>query len=270
MRQLYPDMRPNYSDVGQHYPDMRQNYQDMRQNHPDMRQNHQDMRPHHQDMRQNHPDMRQNHPDTRQNHPDMRQNYQDMRQVTGYLKSPGEVNQSSERQDVIPAGPDRHHRDPAHYSPYWQPGQQPPVIQRNTVVKRNDNFLDSSLPSPTCDPTQRRSVSRPSSRGPDLGRQQSRDSLSARSLTLPARVRYSQDSDSDNSPRSRTSKSGLHEESCPVPPSPSPAQHNMIDNNVSNPSISPQKDDWSHQNSRGNIHNMSFSSRHFILHSAEC
>ena len=178
------------------------------------------------------------------------------------MKSPGEVNQSSERQDVIPAGPDRNHRDQVHYNPYWQPGQpgqQPPVIQRNTVVKRNDNFLDSSLPSPTCEPTQRRSVSRPSSRGPDMGRQQSRDSLSAKSLTLPARIRYSQDSDSDNSPRSRTSKSGLHEDSCPVPPSPSPAQHNMIDSSLSNHSNSPQKDDWSHQNSRGNIHNMSFS-----------
>ena len=171
------------------------------------------------------------------------------------MKSPGEVNQSSERQDVGPAGPDRNHRDLVHYNPYWQPGQpsqQPPVIQRNTVVKRNDNFLDSSLPSPTCDATQRRSVSRPSSRGPDMGRQQSRDSLAAKSMTLPARIRYSQDSDSDNSPRSRTSKSGLHEDSCPVPPSPSPAQHNMIDNNVSNPSNSPQKDDWSHQSSGGN------------------
>ena len=179
------------------------------------------------------------------------------RQVTGYMKSAGEVNQSSERQDVLPAGPDRNHRDPrAHYS---QPSQHPAVIQRNTVVKRNDNFLDSSLPSPTCEPTQRRSVSRPSSRGPDMGGQQSRDSLAGKCMTLPARIRYSQDSDSDNSPRSRTSKSGLHEDSCPVPPSPSPAQHNMIDSSLSNHSNSPQKDDWSHQNSRGNIHNMSFS-----------
>ena len=201
----------------------------------------------------------------------MRQNYSDMRQVTGYMKSPGQVHQSSERQDVLPAGPDRNHREQVHYNQYWQPSQQPPVIQRNTVVKRNDNFLDCSLPSPTCDSTQRRSASRPSSRGPDMGRQHSRDSLASKSLTLPARIRYSQDSDeTDNSPRSRTSKSGLHEDSCPVPPSPSPAQHNMIDNNVSNPSNSPQKDDWSHQNSRGNIHNMSFSARHFILHSAQC
>ena len=270
MRQNTHNMRQNAGYMGQNTPDMRQNagymgrtFQDMRknpgynaQNTPNMRQNSEYMGQNagymgqnYQDMRknagQNPPDMRQNSGYMGQNNPSMIPNG-NMRHHTGYTKSPGHVNMSHdsqfsvERQDVGPAG--------FHYSQHHS--QPPPVIQRNTVVSRNDNFLDSSLPSPTCDANQRRSVSRPSSRGADMGRQTSRDSLTAKSMTLPAKIRISQepqqDSDSDNSPRSRTSKSGLHEDSCPVPPSPSPAQHNIVDNNFSNESI-----DWSHPNSRG-------------------
>ena len=111
---------------------------------------------------------------------------------------------------------------------------QPVVVQRNSVVSRNENFLEAGLPSPTSS-DQRRSVSRPTSRGPPgnldwMGRQQTPGD--GRSMTLPARIKYSQDSlprditdsfDSDNSPRTRTSKSGLHEDGgTVVPPSPAP------------------------------------------------
>ena len=152
---------------------------------------------------------------------------------------------------------------PAHHGHVSHQGQ---VIQRNSVVQRNENFLDASLPSPGPGPTydQRRSVSRPTSRGPSssdrMGRQTSRDSLQNKSMTLPARVKYSQDSlprdmdsfDSDNSPRTRTSKSGIHEDSQPVPPSPGPlAQPNIIQNKFSDPSFSSHKDFTSHQNYRG-------------------
>ena len=265
MRSPPPHMRPNpYNDMRSPPPHMRQNNNDTisPQNKGDFRINYRESRQNTADLRNqaqsyNPPEMRQKSTYMIQNTPDVRhtgymeQNMANIRQngsvshQTGYLKSPGQVSLSHdsqfsvERQDVGPAG--------LHYNQYWHHSQPPPVIQRNTVVSRNDNFLDSSLPSPTCDANQRRSVSRPSSRGADMGRQNSRDSLTAKSMTLPTRTRYWQDSDSDNSPRSRTSKSGLHEDSCPVPPSPSPAQQNIVDSNFTN-----QSNDWSHQNSGGN------------------
>ena len=180
--------------------------------------------------------------------------------------------------------PARHHQEmfrqefqhqPSHYQQTWQSprdvshqSHQPPV-QRNSFVAsgRNENFLDGGLPTPTSEGHhQRRSVSRPTSRGPSasdwMGRQTSpRDS---RSLTLPARIKYSQDSlprdnsldtslSEDVSPRTRTSKSGLHEDSEPVPPSPAsvPAQQNISQNTLSDPSFSSHRDLTSHQNYRG-------------------
>ena len=111
---------------------------------------------------------------------------------------------------------------------------QTPVPQRNSV-NRQSNFLEAGLPNPTSDNTERRTVSRPTSRGPVspewMGRQSlSKDTLNSKSMTLPARIKYSQENspremssfDSDNSPRTRTSKSGLPEAGDPVPPSPSP------------------------------------------------
>ena len=165
---------------------------------------------------------------------------------------------------------------PSHYQQTWQSqrdmshqSHQTPV-QRNSFVAsgRNENFLDGGLPntSSTEGHHQRRSVSRPTSRGPSasdwMGRQTSpRDS---RSMTLPARIKYSQDSlprdnsldtslSEDVSPRTRTSKSGLHEDSEPVPPSPAlgPAQQNISQNTLSDPSFSSHKDLTSHQNYRG-------------------
>ena len=136
------------------------------------------------------------------------------------------------------------------------------------------NFLDPGLPA-TIDgqqqqpPAGRRSLSRPASRGPvspagapGAGGRQQHDQ---RSMTLPARGRQSsqdlghRDSvilmdsfDSDNSPRTRTSKSGLHEDSQPVPPSPAPtAQQQNIQNNIPDPSLSSHKDFTSHRNYRG-------------------
>ena len=144
---------------------------------------------------------------------------------------------------------------------------QPVVVQRNSVVSRNENFLDTGLPSPTSS-DQRRSLSRPASRGPPgmdwMGRQTPSDH--GRSMTLPARIKYSQDSslprpdltedsfDSDlNSPRTRTSKSGLHEDCTVVPPSPAPnaAQQNIIQNNLTDPSFGSHMNFSSHHQYRG-------------------
>jgi len=112
--------------------------------------------------------------------------------------------------------------------------RQTPVPQRNSV-NRQSNFLEAGLPNPTSDHNERRTVSRPTSRGPVspewMGRQPlSKDTINSKSMTLPARIKYSQENsprdmssfDSDNSPRTRTSKSGLPEAGDPVPPSPSP------------------------------------------------
>ena len=164
-----------------------------------------------------------------------------------------------------------------HYQQTWQSQRDmshqshQTTVQRNSFVAsgRNDAFLGGGLPntSPTSEGHQkRRSVSRPTSRGPSssdwMGRQTSpRDS---RSMTLPARIKYSQDSlprdisldtslSEDVSPRTRTSKSGLHEDSEPVPPSPAPgpAQQNLSQNTLSDPSLSSHKDLTSHLNYRG-------------------
>ena len=149
--------------------------------------------------------------------------------------------------------------------PWPGPGHhQPVVVQRNSVVSRNENFLEAGLPSPTSS-DQRRSVSRPTSRGPPgnldwMGRQQTPGD--GRSMTLPARIKYSQDSlprditdsfDSDNSPRTRTSKSGLHEDGgTVVPPSPAPnAQQNIIQNNFTDPSFGSHMNFSSHHQYRG-------------------
>ena len=188
--------------------------------------------------------------------------------MPGSGPSPARHQQEMFRQEFHP---------PSHYQQTWQSHRdmshqthQTPV-QRNSFVAsgQNENFLDGGLPntSPTSEGhQQRRSVSRPTSRGPSssdwMGRQTSpRDS---RSMTLPARIKYSQDSlprdisldtslSEDMSPRTRTSKSGLHEDSEPVPPSPAlgPAQQNVSQNTLSDPSFSSHKDLTSHQNYRG-------------------
>ena len=106
---------------------------------------------------------------------------------------------------------------------------EPPL--RNSAApssQRAENFLEHGLPTPNSGggggPIH--NTSRPSSRGPaSRGRQ---TDMAARSMTLPARIKYSQDiskgrpesSFEDNSPRTRTSKSGLPEDAEVVPPSP--------------------------------------------------
>ena len=106
---------------------------------------------------------------------------------------------------------------------------EPPL--RNSAApssQRAENFLEHGLPTLNSGggggPIH--NTSRPSSRGPaSRGRQ---TDMAARSMTLPARIKYSQDVSSgrpessfeDNSPRTRTSKSGLPEDAEVVPPSP--------------------------------------------------
>lgn len=153
--------------------------------------------------------------------------------------------------------------------------RQTPVPTRNSV-NRQSNFLEGSLPNPTSDSNDRRTVSRPTSRGPVspdwMGRQSlSKDTIHAKSMTLPARIKYSQENspremnsfDSENSPRTRTSKSGLPEAGDPVPPSPSPVsgnpssrastmhvkKHVMQQNapQINQQSISPPKENAGHQ-----------------------
>ena len=187
------------------------------------------------------------------------------------------------------------HQYPQQHAAPWQqqrpgstPGHQTPV-QRNSVASRQENFLSSGLPSTspsTSDgprqPQRPRSVSRPASRGPAVpapgaspdwvgrpGHPAPAPGSGARSMTLPARIKYSQDSlprglgesgdtsfsasETENSPRTRTSKSGLHEDSEPVPPSPAPPQQNIIQNNFPDPSFSSHKDLTSHPNYRGTL-----------------
>ena len=187
------------------------------------------------------------------------------------------------------------HQYPQQHPAPWQqqrpgstPGHQTPV-QRNSVASRQENFLSSGLPSTspsTSDgprqPQRPRSVSRPASRGPAVpapgaspdwvgrpGHSAPAPGSGARSMTLPARIKYSQDSlprglgesgdtsfsasETENSPRTRTSKSGLHEDSEPVPPSPAPPQQNIIQNNFPDPSFSSHKDLTSHPNYRGTL-----------------
>ena len=169
------------------------------------------------------------------------------------------------------------HNSSWHHQQMMNQAQHQQVIMRNSAqppVRNTEHFLEAGLPSVGGYPVEagittkgnypgdidlqqqpRRSVSRPTSRGPSHGdnRKDSRDSLKDRSMTLPARMRTSQGSlmmesfDSDNSPRTRTSKSGLHEDSEPVPASPGAQQNN----NISNPSLSSHKDFTSHQNYRG-------------------
>ena len=106
---------------------------------------------------------------------------------------------------------------------------EPPL--RNSAApssQRAQNFLEHGLPTPNNGPGggPTHNTSRPSSRGAG-GRGRPAD-MAARSMTLPARIKYSQDLSSgrpensfeDNSPRTRTSKSGLPEDSEVVPPSP--------------------------------------------------
>ena len=152
-----------------------------------------------------------------------------------------------------------------YHNPSWQPSpnMNHGVIQRNSVVQRNENFLDGSLPNPSSDPAhpQMRPTSRDPAASDRMGRQSSRDSLSGKSMTLPARIKYSQDSlprdqsfDSDNSPRTRTSKSGLQDYGEPVPASPGPStvtHQNNNQNKYIDPSFSSHKDFSSHQNYRG-------------------
>ena len=157
--------------------------------------------------------------------------------------------------------------------------RQTPVPTRNSV-NRQSNFLEGSLPNPTSDSNDRRTVSRPTSRGPVspdwMGRQSlSKDTIHAKSMTLPARIKYSQENspremnsfDSENSPRTRTSKSGLPEAGDPVPPSPSPVsgnpssragtmhvkKHVMQQNapQINQQSISPPKENAGHQRYKG-------------------
>ena len=106
---------------------------------------------------------------------------------------------------------------------------EPPL--RNSAApssQRAENFLEHGLPTLNSGggggPIH--NTSRPSSRGPaSRGRH---TDMTARSMTLPARIKYSQDVSSgrpessfeDNSPRTRTSKSGLPEDAEVVPPSP--------------------------------------------------
>ena len=105
---------------------------------------------------------------------------------------------------------------------------EPPL--RNSAApssQRAQNFLEHGLPTHNNGvgggPTH--NTSRPSSRGAGTRRH---SDMAARSMTLPARIKYSQDlstgrsenSFEDNSPRTRTSKSGLPEDSEVVPPSP--------------------------------------------------
>merc|ERR1719422_1647344 len=106
---------------------------------------------------------------------------------------------------------------------------EPPL--RNSAApssQRAENFLEHGPPTPNSGggggPIH--NTSRPSSRGPaSRGRH---TDMAARSMTLPARIKYSQDISSgrpdssfeDNSPRTRTSKSGLPEDAEVVPPSP--------------------------------------------------
>ena len=106
---------------------------------------------------------------------------------------------------------------------------EPPL--RNSAApssQRAENFLEHGLPTPNSGggggPIH--NTSRPSSRGAaSRGRH---TDMAARSMTLPARIKYSQDVSSgrpessfeDNSPRTRTSKSGLPEDAEVVPPSP--------------------------------------------------
>ena len=96
-------------------------------------------------------------------------------------------------------------------------------------------------------------------------------------MTLPARIKYSQENspremnnfDSENSPRTRTSKSGLPEAGDPVPPSPSPvsspsnssSRHGTMQtkkpisqqnvNQINQQSISPPKENAGHQRYKG-------------------
>jgi len=158
--------------------------------------------------------------------------------------------------------------------------RQTPVPQRNSV-NRQSNFLEAGLPNPTSDSNERRTVSRPTSRGPVspewMGRQSlSKDTINSKSMTLPARIKYSQENsprdmssfDSDNSPRTRTSKSGLPDAGDPVPPSPSPVsgipspRAGMIQApmkplihqttpQINQQSISPPKENAGHQRYKG-------------------
>lgn len=114
-------------------------------------------------------------------------------------------------------------------SPTSQPANQPP--HRNSMAPnyRAQSFLEQGLPSPGAPAGPTLSTSRPTSRGAG-GRGGARPDMQAKSMTLPARIKYSQDSTptrpdssfeaTDNSPRTRTSKSGLPEDAEVVPPSP--------------------------------------------------
>ena len=113
---------------------------------------------------------------------------------------------------------------------------QPQGPHRNSVAQNNrqPNFLEQVLPTHNNGPDGLiLSTSRPSSRGAGGrgGPRQSHSDLASKSMTLPARIKYSQETaasqrpdnsfDSmDNSPRTRTSKSGLPEDAEVVPPSP--------------------------------------------------
>jgi hypothetical protein len=118
---------------------------------------------------------------------------------------------------AAPAGPVQHSG----------PGQPPHRNSTATPNYRAANFLESGPPTPSGQPGPTLSTSRPSSRGVG-GRGGQRHDMASKSMTLPARIKYSQDMSSsrpehgfeDNSPRTRTSKSGLPEDAEVVPPSP--------------------------------------------------
>lgn len=109
---------------------------------------------------------------------------------------------------------------------------QMPGPQRNSIAPmyKGGDFLEQGLPTPSGPAGPTPSTSRPGSRGVPGAWGGSRPDMTSKSMTLPARIKYSQDINSarqensfestDNSPRTRTSKSGLPEDAEVVPPSP--------------------------------------------------